>query len=247
MRKTILPQILILLFLAGNLFNAAAQNAADLQKWNAGKPFTGLKKGSRLVYTQYDGKGKVQGYNRQTIDEITHGANRVEATVTTEFTDRKGKTLNSGTAVLSFRNGNFQVDLIDLIADQRLQNFDIEADVSGREMLIPERLAPGQILPEASATFDMKMKTGQSAITLPSLTFRVFDRRFENAETVETPAGKYLCAKIVQTVEAEYPLIGKQAFTSTSWTSKEIGTIKSEGYNSKGNLVSTVLLTEFIE
>ena len=57
--------------------------------WNAGKPFTGLKKGSRLVYTQYDGKGKVQGYNRQTIDEITHGANRVESTVSTDFTVRK--------------------------------------------------------------------------------------------------------------------------------------------------------------
>lgn len=238
---------MILLFLAGNLFAAAAQNSGDLQKWNDGKPFSGLKKGSQLVYTHYDGKGKVEGYNRQTIDDITLGTNRVEATVTTVFTDRKGKTLNSGTAVLSFRNGNFQVDLIDLLAGQRMDNFDIEANVSGREMLIPERLSPGQVLPEASATFDMKLKNGVNAITLPSLTFRVFDRRVEKAETVKTPAGKFLCTKIVQTVEAEYPLIGRQAYTCTSWMGKDIGTVKSESYNSKGDLVSTVLLTEFNE
>ena len=44
-------------------------------------------------------------------------------------------------------------------------------------------------------------------------------------------------------MEADYPLIGKRLSTSVTWIGKGIGTVKAEGYDAKGKLVSRMLLT----
>ena len=51
--------------------------------------------------------------------------------------------------------------------------------------------------------------------------------------------------KIMQTVEADHPLIGKKASTSITWIGKGLGVIKTESYNNKGKLWSRKLFTEF--
>ena len=56
--------------------------------------------------------------------------------------------------------------------------------------------------------------------------------------------GTFSCFKITQTVEADYPLIGKQHFTSITWIGKGMGVIKTEAYDKKGKLQSRMLLTE---
>lgn len=214
-------------------------------EWNGEAPYHALKKGSRLVYTFYDGKGKLQGYNRQEVVEYSGTKNSVNALVHGEHVDRKGKVQSSGTVSLRYSNGNFHADLLDMLPPQGLENIDMEAGMSGREMLLPEKLTPGMSLPEAQAVFKLKMKSGQEAVELPPMTFRVFNRRAVQAESVETPAGTFVCFRIVQTVEAEYPIIGKQLATSIIWIGKGLGTIKSENYDAKGKLTGRMLLTEF--
>ncbi len=59
---------------------------------------------------------------------------------------------------------------------------------------------------------------------------------------VETPIGKFICFKIMQTVEADHPFIGKKASTSITWIGKGLGVIKTESYNKKRKTVESEAL-----
>ncbi len=218
--------------------------AQDPRSWNTGEPYHALKKGAKIVYTLYDGKGKVQGYNRQEIVEITRTKNSVNAVVSGTHTNSKGKSEGSATVSLRYNNGNFHVDLLSIMLPKDMQGIDVDTKASGRDMLIPGKLTPGQSLPDATSTFKMKVKSSDAAFDMPPLTFRIFNRKAIQAESVETPMGKFICFKIVQTVEADYPIIGTQRGTNIVWIGKGIGTVKSEHYDAKGKLTNRMLLTE---
>lgn len=218
--------------------------ARDPRDWDDGEPYQALKKGTKIVYTFYDGKGNITGYNNQEVLEITYAPNSVDAVVSGTQTDRKGKVQSDATVSLHYKNGNFHVDLLGIMQPKEMQGIDVEAEASGRDMIVPGKLEPGQTLPDAQATFKMKVKSGDAAFDMPPLTFRVFNRRALQAESVETPMGKFICFKIIQTVEADYPLIGKQLSTSITWIGKGLGVIKTETYDKKGKLQSRMLLTK---
>lgn len=218
-----------------------AQNTSD---WDNNEPYYALKKGAVITYTVYDGKGKVQGYNRSEIIDISRTVNSVKAVVSGTQTDSKGKIINSGSVLLRAVNGKFQVDLLSVMLPKGLEGVDVDAEMSGNDMVIPSKLKPGQSLPDAEATFKSNMKSSEGAFDLPPLIFRLFNRRAIQAETVDTPVGKFVCFKIVQTIEADYPIIGTQGGTSVTWIGKGLGTVKSEYYDAKGKLQSRMLLTE---
>ncbi len=217
--------------------------ATDASDWDNGEPYYALKKGTKLTYTLYDGKSKMQGYSIQEIKEMTRTQSSVNAVVAGSFTDSKGKVQHAATVSLRFNNGNFHVDLLNMMLPKNMEGIDLETEVTGRDMIIPATLTPGKILPDAEASFHFKMKNGNEAFNLPPLVFRVFNRRAVRAEIVDTPMGKYVCFKIIQTVEADYPLIGKRQSTSITWIGKGMGVVKSEGYDAKGRLTSRMLLT----
>ena len=218
--------------------------ALNPRDWDDGEPYHALKKGTQIVYTLYDGKGKVQGYNQQEIIDITRTKNSVNAVVSGSQTNSKGKVENSASVSLRYHNGNFHVDLLSIMLPKDMQGIDVDAKVSGQDMLIPGKLTPGQTLPDATATFKMKVKSSEGAFDVPSLTFRVFNRRAIQAESVDTPMGKFICFKITQTVEADYPIIGVQRGTSIIWLGKGMGVVKSEYYDAEGKLASKMLLTK---
>ena len=217
-----------------------AENTSD---WDNNEPYYALKKGARIEYTVYNGNGKVQGYNKQEVVNITRSGNSVEAVISGMQTDDKGKLQNSATVSLRYNNGNFYVNLLEMMPLQGLENAEIDANMSGNDMIIPARLTPGQILPDAEATFKMKISDGSDAADLPPLLFHIYNRRAVRAENVETPVGKFVCFKIIQTIEADYPLIGTQQATSITWIGKGMGVVKSESYDAKGKLTNRMLLT----
>ena len=217
-----------------------AENSSD---WDNNEPYYALKQGTRIEYTVYNGSGKVQGYNKQEVLKITRSGNSVEAVVSGMQTDSKGKVQNTATVSLRYKNGNFHVNLLEMMPLQGLENAEIDANMSGNDMIIPSKLSPGQILPDAEATFKMRISDGSDAADLPPLVFHIYNRRAVRAESVETPMGKFVCFKIIQTVEADYPLIGTQQATGITWIGKGIGVVKSETYDAKGKLTNRMLLT----
>ena len=73
---------------------------------------------------------------------------------------------------------------------------EIEANISGNDMIIPARLTPGQILPDAEATFKMRISDGSDAADLPPVVFNIFNRRAVRAENVDTPVGKFVSLRL---------------------------------------------------
>ncbi len=217
--------------------------APDTRDWDDNEPYYALKKGSKITYTVYNGKGKVQGYNISEILEITRKKNSVNATVMGTHTNAKGKVESSATASLRYSNGNFHAALLDMMPLEGLENAKIDAEMTGKDMLIPSQLTPGQVLPEAQASFNMKMGDGNNTMDLPQIDFLIYNRRAVRAEVVETPVGKFVCFKIIQTVSADYPLIGTKRATCITWMGKGVGVVKSESYDAKGKLTSRTLLT----
>ena len=217
-----------------------AENSSD---WDNNEPYYALKQGTKIEYTVYNGSGKEQGYNKQEVLKITRSGNSVEAVVSGMQTDSKGKVQNTATVSLRYKNGNFHVNLLEMMPLQGLENAEIDANMSGNDMIIPSKLSPGQILPDAEATFKMRISDGSDAADLPPLVFHIYNRRAVRAESVETPMGKFVCFKIIQTVEADYPLIGTQQATGITWIGKGIGVVKSETYDAKGKLTNRMLLT----
>lgn len=215
----------------------------DTSDWDNNEPYYALKKGTVITYTMYDGKGKIQGYNQSEILDITRTRNSVNAVVSGRITDVKGKVQNGGIVSISAQNGNFHVNMLNIISPKGLEGVDFDAKMTGNDMMIPIKLAPGQSLPDAYASFKMKMKAGTDVLEMPSLEFRVFNRRAVRAESVDTPLGKFICFKIIQTVAVDYPLIGTRQGTSITWIGKGLGVIKSEFYDAKGKLASRMLLT----
>jgi len=217
-----------------------AENSSD---WDNNEPYYALKQGTRIEYTVYNGSGKVQGYNKQEVLKITRSGNSVEAVVSGMQTDSKGKVQNTATVSLRYKNGNFHVNLLEMMPLQGLENAEIDANMSGNDMIIPSKLSPGQILPDAEATFKMRISDGSDAADLPPLVFHIYNRRAIRAESVDTPIGKFVCFKIIQTIEADYLLIGTQQATGITWIGKGIGVVKSETYDAKGKLTNRMLLT----
>ena len=218
-----------------------AENTSD---WDNNEPYYALKKGTRIEYTVYDGKGKVQGFNRQEVMDITRTKNSVNAVVKGVQTNAKGKVESSGTVSLRYSNGNIYANLLDMAALKGLENMEIDANMSGSDMMIPSKLKPGQILPNTQVALKMKMKSGKDEVNMPPVEFRIINRRAVRAESVDTPMGKFVCFKIKQTMEADYPIIGTQYFTDITWIGKGFGVVKSESYDSKGKLKSRMLLTK---
>lgn len=217
--------------------------ARDTSDWDDNEPYYALKKGAVITYTIYDGKGRVQGYNKSEILDITRTKNGVNAVVSVSMTDTKGRVQNGGTVSMRAQKGNFYVNLLDMIPPKGLEGADFDAQMSGNDMTIPTKLSPGQPLPDAQASLKMKMKSAEGAFDMPPMEFLVFNRRAVRAESVDTPMGKFVCFKIKQSMSVEYPLIGTQQGTSISWIGKGMGMVKSEYYDAKGKLTSRILLT----
>ncbi len=216
------------------------QNISD---WENGEPFYALKKGGVVEYTNYDGKGRVSSYVKNKVIEMQRHGRNITAVLAGTETNAKGKELGSATLSLRFQNGSFYVDLLSMMPPKGLENADFDAKITGREMMIPEKLAPGQVLPEAEMQFNIKMKGDGDSMALPPIVVRVFNRKAIGAESVETPIGKFVCFKINQSVEMELPLIGKQVSSGTVWIGKGMGVVKSVSYDKKGKLQGTTLLT----
>lgn len=217
--------------------------ADNISDWDNNEPYYALKKGAVITYTMYNGKGKVQGYNKSEVIELNRTKNSVKATVSGKITDAKGRTQNGGTFTMRAQSGNFYVNMLDVIPPKGLEGADFDASMTGNDMVIPTKLKPGQSLPDAKATLKMKMETGTDVMDMPPLEFQIFNRKAVRAEIVDTPVGQFVCFKLIQTVSADYPIVGTQQGTTITWIGKGLGVVKTEHYDAKGKLTSKMLLT----
>jgi len=188
------------------------------------------KDGSFLELTSYNANGKVQGITALMYKEFRNSGNNTEATVQMEMKDKKGKTDYETEYAYHCENGTIKYDLTVMMASsmQGLKNMEITIESDNLEF--PPNMKEGQSLKDAS----MVITTTNSPIPM-KMEMKITNRKIAGKETVTTPAGTFECLKL--TYDSHFTTMGAgKTSNHVVFIAKQVGTVKSEYYNSNGKL-----------
>lgn len=210
-------------------FLNVTSSAQDCSKYY---PF---KEGTKFQITNYDKNDKVSGV----IDYHIKESSGDTATLAYEMYDHKGKLIMSSEYGISCENDGISIDFKSLMAPGVMEQYkDMEVDISGTDLILPNNLNPGQTLPDA----DILMNVSVPPIKM-KMTVKIFNRMVESNETITTPAGTYDCAIISYDHESKMGV--KINGKVKQWFAEDIGMVRSENYNKKGKLMGSSVLTQF--
>lgn len=199
-----------------------------------------FEKGATLEYTSYDDKGKVQSSMSQKVVIIDDNAQEgLTAQIDSKIMDKKGEEAMSNTYHVTCKNDTLYLDMTAQMPQLTEAFSTMEVKITGDELLLPSKLSVGQMLPDAS----MQIQAGTGGMNLMKMTVDVTERKVEARETVVTEAGTYDCYKISHVTNTKM-LIGK-SFKTITWYAEKVGMVKTETYDKKGKLESSMQLTKF--
>ncbi len=202
------------------------------------KPYLPSAKGTIWEITNYTDKGKETGrVVYELTDKIVSG-NDITFTIKTTTYDKKDEEIYTNTFDAKCVDGKFEFDMtykMDASALQAYQDMDIAVDASEYE--IPSMdAAVGTTLPDG--TLNVKI-SGPIAM---NMTVMITDRKIEDKESITTPAGKFNCLVMSQSINTKM-IVGINS-SSKEWYAEEIGMVRSESYNKSGKLVAYSELTK---
>lgn len=198
-----------------------------------------LQKGLKMELVSYDKKDKPAAILKYEVVDYKPVNGGISLSFSNQTYDGKGKLLAKGDVSGKCVNGEFYSDVRNIGSEMLPKSADIEVNVTGDQLIYPNNLKAGQKLKDAVVTIKSGMKGG---MTLINMTVTITDRTVQGFETVETPAGKFECAKITFNTLAK--LMGKHSTKTTEYMAKGIGVVKSEQYDEKGKKISSLVLTK---
>ena len=194
-----------------------------------------LEKGTSFQLTMLDNKDKTTGI----IDYLVKEYSDNTATLSYEMHDEKGKLIATSEYGITCDDKGVKIDFNSLAAPGMLEQYkDMEVDISGTDLIIPNNLAVGQTLPDANMLMNVKM----SPINI-KMNFNILNRKVEGKESVTTSAGIFDC--FIISYEHESKMGIKISGSAKQWLAEGIGMVKQESYNKKGKLMGSTLLTKF--
>ena len=194
-----------------------------------------LEKGTRFQLTMLDNKDKTTGV----IDYLVKEYSDNSATLSYEMHDEKGKLVATSEYGITCNDNGVSIDFNSLAAPGVLEQYkDMEVDISGSDLIIPNNLVVGQTLPDANMFMNVKM----SPINI-KMNFNITNRKVEGSEKITTSAGIFDCILISYDHESKMGI--KILGSAKQWIAEGIGMVKQENFNKKGKLMGSTLLTKF--
>jgi len=211
------------------LFIAMPSAAQDCSKYY---PF---EEGTTFQITNYDKKEKPAGV----IDYIVKESSGDTALLAYEMHDDKGELIISSEYGITCKDDGIAIDFKSLMSPGVLGQYkDMEVDISGTDMFLPNNLSPGQQLPDAEVLMNISM----TPINM-KMTVKMLNRNVEANETISTPAGTFDC--VVVTYDHETKMGMKITGKAKQWFAEDVGMVKSESYSKNGKLIGSSVLTAF--
>ena len=204
---------------------------------NACSTYYPFKDGVKFEMTTYDAKDKVSGNVKYEIKDATDDS----VVLFNEVFDDKGTSVLSSEVKLICTEDGISVDFKSLISSAVLEQYEgmnMDIDISGENINIPNNLSVGQELPDAELLLTMSMASVNMKMTV-----NMINRKVVAKEKVTTPAGTFDC--FVLNNETEVNLGMKMKMSSKEWLAKGVGVVKTEEYDDKGKLLSKSVLTKF--
>lgn len=204
--------------------------------------FYPLEEGTTFQYTNFDKKGNPDGTVDYTISEVSDKGPATVATFDLKYTDKKGKEIFESNYKITCENGTVRIDYKSLFPTQMMQQYsemDIEMDITGTDIELPNDLSVGQELADANVSVEMSMGGIKMNTTVDQT-----DRKVEKKESVTTPAGTYDCYLITESTTSK-AMGASFELESKLWLAEGVGMVKQESYKKNGNLISSTELTKF--
>ena len=193
------------------------------------------EEGARFEITMYDHKEKAQGTMVYNVKED----NGDHAVYSMEMKDKKGTEINTAEYSITCDEDGVSIDFSSMMSGNMAPGMgDMEVDISGTNIFLPNDLNVGQELPDA----EMQISITGSPIPMSSFV-KMVNRKVEGKESITTPAGTFEC--YVLSYDTEVKMGVKRIGKSKQWLAEGIGMVKSEDYNKKGKLTGSSVLTAY--
>jgi hypothetical protein len=223
--------LLVLFFLIGILSLTAQDNCSK---------FYPMTEGVTMEYTNYNKKGKVEGVSSYTVTNSDTDGNTTNATMAINLKDEKGKEIYSNDYKLSCTGNMVTLDYESLLPSDMMNQYgDMDIEVSGNDIEIPNDLSVGQNLADANVTMNISMSGINMKIAVDML-----KRKVEKKENVTTPAGTYDCYVLYSENQSKV-MMANQVYPSRVWLAEGVGMVKQETYKKNGDLMSSTMLTAY--
>lgn len=198
-----------------------------------------LVEGTSLQYTNYDKKGKEEGQMDYKVTNVNESGDTVSATMVMEISDQKGNTFSSDYDITC--DGNVvRIDFKSLMNEQMLSQMgEMEMDITGTDVELPNNLSVGQELPDSNVNVKMKM----GGVMNMNMDVETINRKVEKQESVTTPAGTFDCYVIYSETRTKM-MMSNQTIPSRVWLAEGVGMVKQESYNKSGKLMGSSVLTQ---
>lgn len=211
------------------LFTISGVSAQDCSKYYP------LKEGAKFQITTYDKKNKPSAVINYEVKDFDGS----KAIMSTEVFDDKDRLVVSSDYDISCVGNGISIDFKSMMSPDLFKQYnDMEIDMDGTDIQIPNNLEAGQELPDAN--MDMTIKVGPMNM---NMSINMVERVVEGTESVTTPAGTFNC--VVISYVTEMKMGATRTGTSKQWLAEGIGMVKHEDYNKSGKLVSSSLLTSY--
>ncbi|RYU96337.1 TapB family protein [Emticicia agri] len=228
MKKT-----LSLLFAFAMLFHSYLLTAQDCGGYFA------FKKGMKVEMTSYDKKDKPTVTTKYEVIDYKPIDGGISMAFAHEAYDAKGKLLSKSESTGKCVGGDYYTDIRNITSDAMPKSPDMKVTVTGDQMVYPRDLKVGDILKDAS----INVKTGfEGGMTLMNMNANITNRKVEAYETIETPAGKFECAKITYTMNMKF--MGNRTLKCVEYLAKGVGMVKTEQFDEKGNRQAYMVVTK---
>ena len=201
--------------------------------------FYPFSEGTTMEITTYGANQKVAAIIDYTIKKVSIVSGNETATMNTVIKDKKGNLIMETDYEMSCSNDQVSIDFKSMMNPQVMKQFkDMETEVTGTNLNLPNSLSIGQTLPDAAVEIKMNM----SGINMDIAT-KMTNREVIDKESITTPAGTFDCYVITYTTEVAMSMGMNQSSSAKQWISEGVGMVKQEDYNKKGKTTSSSLLT----
>lgn len=197
---------------------------------------------AKVQMTMYDKKGKETGRQTWTITDVKNNGSSYVSTVSSVFTDEKGKEITKSNGTYVCDGGMLKADIKMSMPQGQAQGPTAAAQMDAAYIEYPSGMAAGQTLKDASFEMDTETSGMKSHVT-----FKQTNRKVASTEKITTPAGSWDAHKI--TYDGFFKIkmmigIGvPMNMKVTEWFVPGFGTVKSETYDKNGKLMGSSMLT----
>ncbi|WP_422348959.1 hypothetical protein [Flagellimonas sp.] len=218
----------LLLFL-GLIFGECALAQTDCSKYYP------ISDGAKFEISMYNNNMKPQG--RVVYSVKNDGGDKVLYTM--ELFDKNGTPISDSTYGMQCEEDGVSIDFKSMMGSMTNRFGDMEVDISGNNIYLPNNLEVGNILPDA----EMEISVTGAPVAMKS-TVRMVDRTVIGEEEITTPAGTFPCKILAYSTEMKMGI--KNTGYTKQWLAENVGMVKTEDYNKKGGKLRNIsLLTSY--